>query len=625
MDLLRIPGELQDLDKEEETLGRTYREGCSFIQMVMELNGTEGKDGLIKTFETELRTPIAVKSNQTLAGLNGMRISINTNVRVLKEKEGEIEAVSNQVSFKQLYEAISSLRKHSTDVCPACHTPLSKTVVDPFSHAESELMKLRHIGELQSDIAKQKERIAKQHAAVVRIINMCCDKFPDNNILKSYGIEYGVANAWEWWESLHHSIGDGLTPWMYLEKQVKELEELDEAISQAARIRSEKQNELDRLRDFNTAIISLKARREEAEKKLAKAKEEIKLFDTQNAQLILDVNAEQDTVTQNRIIAQAYASYVQRLSAYNSGLPAKLVADLGDTVVDLYNAFNRGDAENERLGTVRLPLQPSQRIEIAFMNAPNKFFDALYILSEGHIRCLGLAILAAKNIRENGPLLIFDDPVNAIDDEHRGAIRDTLFDGKLFEDKQIILACHGEEFFKDIQDQLSLRKAKLIKAYVFLPKEDDYNLRIDRHCTPRNYLIAARDCYSRGEIRSALSKSRQALESLAKNKVWKKYLPRYGDERLSLQLRSEKAPIELRNLVDKLAYKISEKDFPDPNKNAVLAPLESLLGVNGESREWRYLNKGTHEETDREEFDRQTVDVIITALEQLDAAVDRKK
>jgi hypothetical protein len=46
-----------------------------------------------------------------------------------------------------------------------------------------------------------------------------------------------------------------------------------------------------------------------------------------------------------------------------------------------------------------------------------------------------------------------------------------------------------------------------------------------------------------------------------------------------------------------------------------------LLGINGDSREWRYLNKGTHEEADRAEFDRQSVQQIVAALEQLDAAV----
>ena len=50
-------------------------------------------------------------------------------------------------------------------------------------------------------------------------------------------------------------------------------------------------------------------------------------------------------------------------------------------------------------------------------------------------------------------------------------------------------------------------------------------------------------------------------------------------------------------------------------------PLEKLLGINGKSREWRYLNKGTHEEADRAEFDRNMVNEILTALEQLDTAL----
>ena len=47
--------------------------------------------------------------------------------------------------------------------------------------------------------------------------------------------------------------------------------------------------------------------------------------------------------------------------------------------------------------------------------------------------------------------------------------------------------------------------------------------------------------------------------------------------------------------------------------------------MSGEPREWRYLNKGTHEESDRTEFDRQTVNIIVIALEKLDAALANSK
>lgn len=86
-------------------------------------------------------------------------------------------------------------------------------------------------------------------------------------------------------------------------------------------------------------------------------------------------------------------------------------------------------------------------------------------------------------------------------------------------------------------------------------------------------------------------------------------------------MRSAKAPIELRNLADQLRSKISSGSFNDPNKNVIFTPLDALLGSNGESREWRYLNRGTHEENDRAEFDRLTVAAIISNLENLDAAL----
>lgn len=89
----------------------------------------------------------------------------------------------------------------------------------------------------------------------------------------------------------------------------------------------------------------------------------------------------------------------------------------------------------------------------------------------------------------------------------------------------------------------------------------------------------------------------------------------YGDGSLSIKLRSATASIELRNLTEQLKSKIAGNDFGDKNKDSVLNPVIALLGQNGDSREWRYLNKGRHEETDRAEFDRQSI------LEKIDAAV----
>ena len=86
-------------------------------------------------------------------------------------------------------------------------------------------------------------------------------------------------------------------------------------------------------------------------------------------------------------------------------------------------------------------------------------------------------------------------------------------------------------------------------------------------------------------------------------------------------MRSPKAPIELRNLTEQLTTKLSNADFTHEDKEAVLVPIDTLLGFGGDSREWSYLNKGTHEDSDRAEFDRTVVSTIVTALDKLDAAL----
>jgi DNA sulfur modification protein DndD len=121
-------------------------------------------------------------------------------------------------------------------------------------------------------------------------------------------------------------------------------------------------------------------------------------------------------------------------------------------------------------------------------------------------------------------------------------------------------------------------------------------------------------------LRFALGKSRQALESLTTGKVWR-YVSKHGDGNLSIKMRAANAPIELRQLTDQLKTKISKSDFTDPDKGNILSPIEILLGINGNSLEWRYLNKGTHDEVNRAEFERNSVHTIVSAIETLDQAL----
>ena len=612
--------ELTIIGTDEQYLANQYREGVTFSEMVYELNGDEQRPGVIQNLELELQQPIATKSNLTSIALQNLRSSINPNITELTENRQKLTDASQLVSFIQLYDAVSKLQLSSTDKCPACLTPLNQVVVDPYSHANKELQNLQHLAELQKAGQEFEQNIKQSIFEVSQVLNTCLRYSPEKNPLSNYQVINNTQATEAWWNTLFKTLEDGITPWQHLELQVNQLEAADIKLVIDGHVRAEKQAQLKRLRDFSRQVTVLQTRRKTTEKAIEENQKLINEFDIENALLIANVVLEKTDVQNNKLIADSYKFFVSKLNVYSNSLPGRLVADLGESVVKLYNSFNRNDLPSELLAFIKLPLLQNQRLEIAFQDQPKQFFDALHVLSEGHIRCIGLAMLLAKNLKENCPLLIFDDPVNAIDDEHRESIRRTLFEDNYFSDKQILLTCHGEEFFKDIHNLLSAEDAKQSQSFTFLPRLDELHIRVDFKCFPRNYIVAAREHINRSEIREALAKSRQALETLAKDKVWK-YVSKYGDGNLSLKLYSHSAPLGLRNLTEQLKCQIKKSDFSDQGKNKVYEPLETLLGLNGDSREWRYLNKGTHEEQDRAEFDRHTVQTIIDALEKIDAAL----
>ena len=616
-----VPDELQHIENEEKTLANEYRHGCTFSQMVNELNGSEDKSGLIKRLEDDLQKPIASKSNLTITGLQTLKQSIETGIVERKAKQVELSKSSQQVSFKQLYEAVQQLKESSPEQCPACQTPLIQVRVNPFDNADAELIKLQHLGELQEVIERLNEDINTSLTNLSQIINTCCSCYPENNQLSVFQTAVGKIVTPDWWNSLFQNLNDGFTPWRHVETQVKQLEDIDKEINQTVQQRTQKQAELERLREFSDKVIKLHTRRERANSLKKNAEEAIEKFNTENSQLITDVEAEKEIIIENQSIARAYGSFVQKLNAYKNRLPAQLVADLGETVVQLYNAFNRNDSENEQLAVVRLPLQQNQKLEIAFKSHPDIFFDALHILSEGHIRCIGLAILAAKNIKENSPLLIFDDPVNAIDDEHRQAIRETLFVDDYFKDKQLIIAIHGEEFFNRAHQIIGKEASTKAHSYLFYPK-DEQHIRVNFLNRPKNYVLAAREFYDTGEYRDSLMFARRALENLSE-KAWYhygKYCDR-SDRPISVSRRAPNQPWDLRCLSDNLRSRFNKSKADIPNKNQIVISLSNVLGADATQPPWLYLNKGTHDETDLPEFDQQTVNQIVTALEQLDSAL----
>ena len=617
------PEEIQALSSQENELIGKYKAVMTFEGFINEL-GTTSNPGEIQNLESQLQEQLPQKTDLKIEYLIKQKKEIEKYQSLLSTKQASLENSSTDLSFKQLYDAVIDLNQVSQDECPACKTPLDQTANNPFDLAKSELKKLEHLSQLEQEKEELEQSLGAALSKVHKYFKVCIEEIKSKeggeNLLSSYVVEDENKVNWDWWQSLHIESGDKKTAWSHLQSQTKILEKRDFDREQAEIQRPSKQDRLNNLKELSEKATGLKIERESKDKAHKKAIETIEKFEEDNKQLIEDAEAEKEVIARNQEVAQSYKEFVSQLLIYKESLPETLVADLGETVVELYNAFNRSDAPKDLLEEIKLPLQQGQKIQVSFKGNTTEFFDALHILSEGHIRCIGLAILMAKNIKEDCPILIFDDPVNAIDDEHRDAIRRTLFEDNFFDGKQIILTCHGEEFLKDTQQLLGQQRSNQAKRFTFLPQLNEQHIRVDFHSRPRNYILQAKEHIDKLEIREALSKSRRALESLTKDKVWR-YIGKHGNSDLKIILRSAKSPIELRNLTEQLAAKLRSQNFTHQDKQTVLEPIETLLGVDGSSKEWRYLNKGTHEESDREEFDTVTVTTIVDALSDLDEAL----
>jgi DNA repair exonuclease SbcCD ATPase subunit len=616
-----IPNNIKKITNEGRELLQNYREGCTYPQMDEEINGTPDKIGLIKQLEDELQTQLPSKSNLTITDLKSLKQSIENQIGNLRTKQEELSKVSLQVSFKQLYEAVTQLKGGRAEKCPACQTPLSKVEVNPFDYADAELKKLGHLSQLQGDVETLNRNIATFLKRLSGMIDTCCLRIPENNSLNAIQISDENKITIDWWQSLLQASNVGVTPLQHLANQVKFLEELDKKIDIATASRTEKRDKLVKLRNLAGKFAELKTRFKTEENAKKEAEKIISQFDTENAQLLTESEAEKKVVVQNKVIANAYKIFFEKLNAHLNDLPAQLVADLGRTVVQLYNAFNSNDREQERLADIRLPLNQNQCLEISFKNDPTKYFDALHILSEGHIRCIGLAILTAKNIKENCPLLIFDDPVNAFDDEHRYSIRKTLFKDNFFNEKQIILACHGEEFFYSIHQLIGKDASREARSYLFSPK-DDHHICVNSSNMPTNYVSAARLLYDEAKYRDSLMSARRAFESLL-NKAWYHYgkYSNKSDDLISVSRRSPDQHWDLRCLAENLKSKFNKSKAVIPNKDQIINSINIVIGTDAKQAPWTYLNKGTHDETDLSEFESETVVQIVGALEQLDDAL----
>ena len=621
-DQTAVDGETQAIQVialEEAAYADAFTVGLTYVQLIA-LIGSDQVPGRLQYLSAQLDG-----AAPNLYGVSSAKLSAAYHAAENEQKRFDdiamrLASKTGETSFQSLYNAVLELQAKSPDSCPACGTPLAgdyRVTRDPYVQARDGLAQLKDLANLQAEMAG----VRRAWDAASRSLELLLSHFAQRvgadassqderlRYLSAPGVDHGKA----WWRaSLEQHEGSKSMAQKILDMAI-ECEKFDTQTNIALAGRAQMVQERTRLVQAGQAVAGFVARRAELTRQVATARQTIANFDQANAQLIEAVRQEAAVVALDQRIKAAYEEFLRLLRQFRAELPGTLIAGLNTTALDIYNEFNRRDHDGDKLAALSLPTGEDGRIELAFRASPQTSVDALHVLSEGHVRCLGVAILLAKALDVQAPIIIFDDAINAIDTEHREGIREAIFQSDRFATTQIIVTCHSSEFVKDLQNHIG---AEQWTAYYFMPHIGDHRPRVRGNEYTFNYMTQARTALDMGDWRNALGAARQSLEMLA-DKVWR-WLGKHELGQLTVPLAGRGAEPALRNLCEALKRRLDDaRTFVHQDKPALVQGLGAVLGVPAPSNVWLYLNKGIHEEANRDDYDPNLVRTIVENLEAL--------
>lgn len=603
----------------EQALAQRISPGTTYQVCIEWLLGTPQQQGRLPYVQAQLVAVPPAVHEVTQARLQGLLAEAYRLKGQCQAATDQLTARAGEVSYAKLYEAVLALADGAA-ACPACGTRLAAVAQDPFAKARVGLEQLAQLAALQQQEAGLRTQLSEAVRVLWeqmrRVITAAAAACPAQlQAVALPALPPTSTGAW-----LGAWVDGDRRAWHLLLQVAESIERIDAQSREAHALRGALAEERRVLDQHRLEIERLRTLRTTADHELAAARQTVAEFDEANRALIDEAAAEVPVVLHHQRIQSAYNGFLPEVQAYLAALPGLLLQGLGEQACNLYNAFNRADPPGDLLHALWLPVAENGKIEIEFAGEPGVRYDALVVFSEGHIKCLGLAILLAKNIAQGCPVVIFDDVVNAIDDDHRDGIWRTFFEDGLLDGKQVILTSHAEEFLHRIQQELGARRAGAIKRYKFLPHQGEHELRVDSDPPTKNYVLLAQQAYAADEKREALRQARPALETLT-DRLWT-WLGRRGDGRIEIKLGGPRSAWELNNKCSKLRQAVERVAAQHPGAQQAVTALTALLNVSGASIEWGYLNSGVHDSQRDHEFDRATGGTVVEAVSALDDALD---
>ena len=582
--------ELSGFEKRKDLLLSRYP-NQTLISEVLSLLGDDTK-GLIVRKKEEIEKLTKVELKPTCKLEDALK-KLSTFPELMSESRklsDDVEKYKDEINFLDLYTAIKNIPPNEKDCCPACDTPFSQVTHNPFLKADKQIKLLEQISEKQ-----------KKHQANEKEISDSLLTFSSE--LKMIGLKCSLNHSefLAGFDKIKHDIEKKITDAKKWNSENKEVFSKVSIYKEELKVLEEDYRECSTISELYKAAFKEKSRAENI----------IKEFESSNKDLLTAVDEEKEEISYYLSYSRAYGIFVDKLKSYSEKLPLTLSQSLESQVLSLYNAINKHPYDHEVLKSISLPTKPNDGIVIEYLDGTEE--NALRVLSEGHLRCLGLSILLAKNINDNHKVIIFDDVVNAIDDEHRAGIITELFSNPLLSEKQMLLTTHGEDFIKRLENQLvSKGLNKKLSRYDFLRNRESREVLVEQNLN-RHYLVKAENNLNKGLVKDGLMECRRSLEELVP-RLWKKMRAEGLDTALSVKLRAPSADPDLYNLIDGLISYIAEIE-KRPGIRNFTPHRQCLMKVKDVSKKnqvtWNLLNKGTHEEDRDEEFDENQAEELL--------------
>lgn len=595
-------------------------------ELTVFLNGSDGISGHLaelRNNETQ-KIPDDLKFDK-IDGINTAIIKVSKGLKELKEKLAELALLSTNVNFQELYTAIENIGKSSwkeAEICPACQTPLANTTVNPFEQATAELQKLKSLSELQETVKSLGKSLSdnvRNSITDAKSINASCQQtqytgkqFP--LIAEFVFTEIQAINSWL------PQLESELATFQSFAGNIQEIRthfvKYNEELAKKRVFQSTLAGKIKMFSEINTRCIetatSIRTIKEENEI----LQEAIDEFETANATRLQGIEAEDKKVLIHQRFAESYVKLIGNIKETRDHLPSKYSSGLSLKAKEYYNTINAHDPDFEKIDILTLPVMSNNKIEIQFIGE-SSMQDALHVLSEGHIKVLGLSILLAKAESENLGFLVFDDIVNAIDDDHRDGVAELLMCHNDIKNKQIIITCHGDTFINKLEHKLgALESGKHVKNFQFIPVDIAQERGVQVSVgNSKHYILKAIEDLKNDSLKDAATECRRAVESIS-TQLWKK-LDKKLKINLKVTMRSPGFPPDLSTVVDSLLCELSKISGTDE--------LQLKIKDLKTKYSWSLLNKGVHEDEKQPEFERIDIQNLIELIRTVETLVENIK